>query len=80
MFVRMFKRDRVPPLEMNMLRDEEIRMEAVRCAASVTTGQESIGNLLIHAQWLFNYVKSGCPPEVEGVEESTIARGVVSAN
>jgi len=42
-----------------------VRLEAVKAAARVSSPYDGIGNLLIHAQWLANYVLTGTPPEVE---------------
>jgi len=42
----------------------EIRLEAIKAASKLTSPSEGIGNMLIHARWIENYVATGEPPEV----------------
>jgi len=44
----------------------EIRIEALRAAAKVSR-DGGVGNLLVHAQWLENYIVSGKSPTLPTV-------------
>jgi hypothetical protein len=54
----------------------EVRIEALRAAVSVASPTDNIGNLMIHAGWLCQFLETGRTPAVE----STVARGCVSGN
>jgi hypothetical protein len=61
-----------------MPNDVEIRMGAVEAAAAVATPSDDIGNLLVHADWIASYIKTGRLPEIES-EHSVIAAGAMVA-
>jgi hypothetical protein len=49
-----------------MSRDRvDVRIEALRAAVSVVIPGDNIGNLLIHAGWVCQFLETGRPPEVE---------------
>lgn len=41
-----------------------VRLEAVKAAARVCSPREGVGNLLIHAGWLADYILSGESPAI----------------
>jgi hypothetical protein len=51
----------------------EVRVEALRAAVSVASPTDNVGNLLIHAGWLCQFLETGRGPAVE----STVARSLV---
>jgi hypothetical protein len=55
----------------------EVRIEAVRAAVAVAQPHDDIGNLLIHADWLRQFLENG---EVPIVESSVIAERIVAVN
>lgn len=53
----------------------DVRIEALRAAAKVASPTDDIGNLLIHAGWLCQFLETGrANPEVDN--QSTIAGGI----
>jgi hypothetical protein len=50
-----------------------VRLEAVKSAAKVSSPSGSIGNLLIHADWLASYILTGKPPEIAPASISPVA-------
>jgi hypothetical protein len=60
----------------NRDRAVDMRIEALRAAVAVATTSESIGNVLIHAGWVCQFLESGRPPEVE----SAVAGSIVAVN
>jgi hypothetical protein len=53
-------------MKTGMTHREEIliRLESVKAAAKVCSDSEGIGNLLIHARWLAEFIISGEPPTI----------------
>lgn len=52
----------------------KVRIEALRAAVSVVNQNDNIGNLLIHAGWVCQFLETGRPPEVESVITGRIVR------
>jgi hypothetical protein len=62
-----------PREELHMVTDQEIRLEALRSATRAADGH-SINNILIHADWASQFVKTGLFP---AASELPVARMVV---
>lgn len=43
--------------------DETIRLEALKVASQIASPTDDVANILIHADWLYGYVKTGAMPE-----------------
>jgi hypothetical protein len=54
----------------------DIRIEALRAAVSVVSPTDDIGNLLIHAEWLCQFLETGRGPAVESI----VTRSLVSSD
>ena len=50
--------------------EQEVRLEAVKAAVGVSTKSASIGNLMVHAQWLSDFISTGSQPEVTELRPS----------
>ena len=61
-----------------MVSDVEIRMEAIKAASVTCRPSDDVGDLLVHADWLANYMKTGKLPETD-TQHSVVAGGIVSA-
>jgi hypothetical protein len=42
----------------------EIRLAAIKAATNLTSPSGGVGNMLIHARWIENYITTGESPEV----------------
>ncbi len=47
--------------------EQEVRLEAVRAARRVASEYDGIGNLMVHARWLSDFILTGNQPEVTAV-------------
>ena len=50
--------------------EQEVRLEAVKAASLVSSEHASIGNLMVHASWLSDFISTGSQPEVAEVRPS----------
>ena len=48
--------------------EQEARLEAVRAACRVASEYEGIGNLMVHARWLSDFILTRNQPEVTAVK------------
>ncbi len=51
-------------------REQEVRLEAVKAASRVVSEYDDIGNLMVHARWLSDFILTGKQPEIAEVRPS----------
>ncbi len=47
------------------MKDQEIRLEAIKVAAKVADSSSGVANILIHAQWITDFILLGRMPELD---------------
>lgn len=45
----------------------EVRLEALRAAARVAQPHDDVGNLLIHTEWIYQFLTTGKSPATDSV-------------
>ncbi len=45
--------------------DQELRLEAVKAATRVSSHYDDVANLLVHARWIVEFIRTGRSPAPE---------------
>ncbi len=48
--------------------EQELRLEAVKTAARVSSPYDDVANLLVHARWIADFIQTGRSPASETAE------------
>lgn len=48
--------------------EQQMRLEALKIACDVASHNDGIGNVLVHAQWVLEFLLTGKPPVVDEVK------------